>query len=210
METFTTEEQEIEAIKKWWAENGIPIGLGLVIGLGGIFGWRGWQAHTQELAEAASGLYETMITNTRAGEVDKAREIGQQILTEYDSTTYASYASLIMAKLAVDDGDLASAKEQLENASKKAKTKELKLLAQLRLARVILAEGNPDAALSILNKADFSGFASANAELKGDIFVVKGDNDAAVKEYTSALASARRGSEQFSILEMKLDSVGRL
>ncbi len=210
METYTTEDQEIEAIKKWWAENGIAIGLGLVIGLGGIFGWRGWQSHIHVQAEAASAIYENMIISTRTGETDNARELGEQILSDYDSTTYASYAAMILAKLAVDDGDLSTARQQLEFASKKAKKEELKLLAKLRLARVLLAEDKPDEALSLLDQANFSGFASASAELKGDIFAARGDNDSALKEYTAALANSRTGSDQYAILEMKLDSVGRL
>ena len=37
---FETEEQQVEAIKKWWKEYGLTIAVGLVLGLGGIFGFR--------------------------------------------------------------------------------------------------------------------------------------------------------------------------
>jgi len=40
MERFETEEQQIEAIKRFWKENGLIIGLGVVLGFGGLWGWR--------------------------------------------------------------------------------------------------------------------------------------------------------------------------
>ncbi|PAR85254.1 YfgM family protein, partial [Vibrio cholerae] len=43
MELYDTEEQQVEAIKDWWKENGKAVIFGAVIGLGGLFGWRYYQ-----------------------------------------------------------------------------------------------------------------------------------------------------------------------
>ncbi|MEW8396328.1 MAG: tetratricopeptide repeat protein, partial [Candidatus Thiodiazotropha sp.] len=40
MSEYQTEEEQVEAIKRWWKENGTSVIAGLVIGLGGIFGWQ--------------------------------------------------------------------------------------------------------------------------------------------------------------------------
>ncbi len=209
METYTTEEQEIEAVKKWWSENGLAIGLGIVIGFGGIFGWRGYQSHLDEQAEAASEIYESMLNSARAADVEKTREYGQQLSSGYASTNYAVYSAMIMAKFAIENGDLSTAKEQLEFAQENAKDKELKSLAELRLARVAYAEDKAEEALSLLNGSSFFGFAASASELKGDIYSEKGDMLKAKEEYALAISQLDPASDKYEILEMKLDSVGR-
>ena len=42
MEQFATEEQQVEAIKRFWKEHGTAIIVGAALGLGGLWGWRGW------------------------------------------------------------------------------------------------------------------------------------------------------------------------
>ena len=38
-----TDEEQIEAIKKWFEDNGISLVLAIVLGLGGTFGYRAWE-----------------------------------------------------------------------------------------------------------------------------------------------------------------------
>ncbi len=207
MDTYRTDEEQIEAVKQWWKENGLPIVTGLVIGLGGIFGWRGWQAWEQAQAEAASDIFQVMINSVRDKNADAARESAQQLLDEYASTIYAVQAAFTLAKLAVDDGDFAAARTQLEFAATHAPGGELRQLADLRLARVMLAENKLDEALALLTGRDF-GAASASAdELKGDILAMKGDQDGAQTAYRSALAATPQDSDEYEVLSLKLDSV---
>lgn len=207
METYRTDEEQIEAVKQWWKENGVPIVVGLVLGLGGIFGWRGWQAFEQQQAEAASDLYQTLINSMREKNDDRVREAAQLLLDEYESTTYAIYASLNLARLDVDDGNFASAEQHLRYAAQHAPANELRLLANLRLARVLLAEDKLDEALQILESRDFGEFSDSAAELKGDILVRKGNAEDARDAYNTALARMSPGSKEYELLSLKLDSV---
>ena len=54
MENFDSEKEQLEQIKSWLKENGLSIVLGIVLGLGGVYGWRGWQAHKVDVAEEYS------------------------------------------------------------------------------------------------------------------------------------------------------------
>ena len=45
MDVYKTEEEQVEAIKKWWQENGKSIIAGVVIGITAIFGWRAYDSH---------------------------------------------------------------------------------------------------------------------------------------------------------------------
>ena len=48
MDAFETEEQQVEALKKWLNEYGMSIIIGLVLGLGGLFGYRYWDGMEQQ------------------------------------------------------------------------------------------------------------------------------------------------------------------
>ena len=42
MNDFVTDDEQVERIKKWWSDNGSSVIAGLVIGIGGLVGWRYW------------------------------------------------------------------------------------------------------------------------------------------------------------------------
>ena len=207
METYKTDEEQIEAVKQWWKENGIPIVVGLVIGLSAIFGWRGWQAYQQQQAEAASDIYQTMINSIRNKDDESARDAARQLQDDYGSTSYAIYAALNLAKLDVKNRDFAGARKQLEYAGRNAPTRELRLLADVRLARVLLEQEDPDAALKLLGSRDFGKLSAIAEELKGDILSRQGNTDAAKKAYNTALAMTTPGSNAHELLSLKLESV---
>ena len=47
MEQFATEEQQVEAIKRFWKEHGTAIIVGAALGLGGLWGWRYYSVNTK-------------------------------------------------------------------------------------------------------------------------------------------------------------------
>ena len=61
MDQFSTEEEQIEAVKKFWKENGIPIVVGAALGLGGLWGWRFYNAEQLQAQSQASDAYNTAI-----------------------------------------------------------------------------------------------------------------------------------------------------
>ena len=149
-----TEEQQIEALKQWWAENGKSLIGGVIIGLSAIFGWRSWQAYLIAQAEAASDIYTNMIVEVRQGKNDKSREYAGKLLNEFSSTTYATFAALVLAKLDVESSQLSSAVSHLQWILDNTDQDELKHLARLRMACVLLDDNKPEQALSLLNAID--------------------------------------------------------
>jgi len=81
-------------------------------------------------------------------------------------------------------------------------------LARLRLSRLLLTEGDKDAALSLIEKGDSGKFASSYHELRGDILLQQGDSKAAQDAYTQALATQNSIRSNQSIVQMKLDDLG--
>ncbi len=98
MDVYQSDEEQIDALKKWWQENGNSVIAGVILGLTAIFGWRGWQDYKIEQAEAASELYQQMVIAVRDDKNAKnAKETANNILAEYESTAYSVFAKLTLA-----------------------------------------------------------------------------------------------------------------
>ena len=208
MEGNRTDEEQIEHLKKWWEENGKSIIGGIALGLIAIFGWRGWQDHLVVQGENASDLYEQMAADTRQEQGADVTAIADQLIQDYKSTPYSTFSSLLQAREAVEKDDIESAIIHLQWALDNTNNDEFRHLARLRLSRLLLVEGDKDAALSLLEKSDPGKFASSYHELRGDILLQQGDSKAAQDAYTQALATQNSIHGNQSIVQMKLDDLG--
>ena len=209
MDVNRTEQEQIEALQKWWADNGKAVISGILIGLAAIFGWRGWQVHLQATAEAASDLYTNMIIEVRDHKNNKAREYAGKLVNEYSKTAYASFAALMLAKLDVEDAKPVEAIKQLQLVLDKSDQDSLKHLARLRMAGILLDENKPDEALSVLNVNDEGAYAAGYAELRGDIYARQGKYEEARAAYQITLGDSGTESNDTSYLQMKIDDLGR-
>jgi predicted negative regulator of RcsB-dependent stress response len=210
MTEMRTEEEQIEAIKKWWEENGKQTIVAAVVVVGGWLGYQGYENNVKASAESASAVYQQVLTLTGSEEeADKGQRavLLDQLQSEYSSTVYAQFASLFKAKDAVEAGDLVLAAAELTSVVSNASDTALQHLATVRLARVMIAQEKLDDALALLNNDNVGAFEAEYAEAKGDALLAKGDTDAAREAYTKGLAAAQRIGANNPILKMKLDDL---
>lgn len=211
MDVTRTEEEQLEALKEWWVKNGAPIIIGLVIGLGSVFGWRAWQTYQVKQAEAASDVYTKLIVDVRGNDNDKARDAANKIMSDYPHTGYVTYAALLLAKIDVDNDKLDDATKHLQLALDKADNVEMKHLARLRLARVQLANKQPEQALATLDVSDMGKFVATYQELKGDIYAYMNKPEQAKDAYLLALSEQNdKSGRNNTFLQMKIDNIGLL
>lgn len=209
MSDYRTEEEQAEALKKWWRENGIFIVAGIVIGITAIFGWRGYNNHLAQQAEAASTLYEQMLVASRADDSENVGVYANRIIDDYQSSSYAVFAHLMLAKLTAEAGELDQAETHLRWVLENNTNEEFQHIARLRLARVLIAADKLDIAANTLNVSDTGDFSASYDELRGDIFVKQNKTEEARQAYQKALANTVAEGGQ-SILQMKLDDLGRI
>lgn len=210
MEGYKTDKEQVEQLKKWWNENGKSIVGGITLGLVAIFGWRGWQDHLVVQGENASDLYEQMAADIREGKGTDTEiaAIADQLNQDYKSTPYSTFSSLLQAREAVEKDDISAAKNHLQWVLDNTDNDEFRHIAKIRFSRLLLIEGDKDAALSLIEKVDTGKFASSYHELRGDILLQQGDPKAAQEAYTQALATQNSIRGNQSIVQMKLDDLG--
>jgi predicted negative regulator of RcsB-dependent stress response len=200
MEQFATEEQQVEAIKRFWKEHGTAIIVGAALGLGGLFGWRQYSDMQIESKEAASVAYQTAVENFAEEGSSASLEA---FIEENKNTGYASIASLLAAKKAADSGNLDTAASHLNEVITFAENPQMKELASLRLANVQIEMNQLDAALSTLGNVSNDAFSAQVSELKGDVYQLQGKFDDARLAYSSALEKNANNP----LLQMKLDNL---
>ena len=208
MSEHRTDEEQAEALKKWWNENGKFIMAGIVIGIGAIFGWRGYNAHLVQQAEEASVLYEEMLVASRENDSENIAVYANRIIEGYKSSTYATFATLMLAKIAAEAGELEEAETHLKSVLSNNQQEEFGHVARLRLARVLIAADKLDEADKTLSVSKTGDFSARYEELRGDILVKQHKIDEARQAYQKALANSTSGSQP--ILQMKLDDLGRI
>ena len=207
METHTTEEQQIAAFKNWWKENGSSIVTGVVLGLAVLFGGKAWFAYQERTAQNASNVYMVMMNALETGDVAIVTERAGLLISEFSRTPYASFAALALAKLKLADGELEAAQAQLQWALDNSASGVIQDVVRLRLARVLVARGELDAAGQLLDQAvPGSAFDALYTELRGDLYLARGEPVLASDAYQQALAATAMDAPGRQLLQLKYDN----
>ena len=198
------EEQEINQLKDWWKENGKTIIVAFILGVGGMFGWRYWQAHQAEQIAQASAQYDALIYSAQQDEQAKKANI-EQFVQANSKTTYAVFALLDEAKKATEKQNFAAAEVNLNQALTQSQDEVLTSIVALRLSAVQFQLGQLDNALTTLNQVKGESFNARKALLTGDIQVAKGDKVAAKNSFEQAQQSGSQLEQQMA--KMKLNNL---
>jgi len=196
----STEEEQVDQIKKWWNSNVKQIIAGAVIGLAGVWGWNTYSDYQDKQSLNARSLYLSYASDSNnLGAYDK-------LTTDFSSSSYSDQAILLMAKYLFDAGSYTEAlgvTEPLINnpSSVIANT------AALRAASIYLQLGKHDQALSILEGQSEDGFSGLIYNLMGDIYLDLGNRTEAQKYYGLAIDNVSENSNLSQLIQIKLDDL---
>ncbi|NJD05414.1 MAG: tetratricopeptide repeat protein [Methylococcaceae bacterium] len=207
MEIYLSEEERVEALKKWWKENARSVFAGIGLGVAVLLGWNAWQGAKDRKAQEASGLYQQLLKAVEAKQSEPAGKLAERIVQQYQGSLYATYASLFQAKIKAEAGDLAGAKSILSDLSNSVKQDALRHIVRLRLIRVLQAQGDHDGALALMAPLtpDKSGeFEKLYEELKGDSYLALNRADDALGAYKKA----KQLGAQSPLLDLKMTELG--
>jgi predicted negative regulator of RcsB-dependent stress response len=205
MADYETDDEKVEEIKKWIKENGISVVAGLAIGLTAVFGWRYWVQHREAMAQQASTAFEQLMVAAKGDDTAGALALVQGIREGYGSSAYVTLADLMEARLKLKAGDPKGAEAALERVMAKSPDPALSSIAALRLARILVDQGDLDRAADIAtNYADAGSFGGDFAALQGDIAARQGHYEDARQAYERAIAT---GAGLTQLLKLKLDNL---
>ena len=202
------EEEQVEALKKWWSENGKGLVAGLGIGLAAVAGWSYWQTSQRTEAELASARYQQLIDDAVADEHGRTLAQAEALAEEFPDSAYASLAALVAARAAVQTDAPGKARQHLEWVMAHAPFPALVPVARLRLARLMIDAEEYGDALAELGRVDSAPFQVRVAELRGDVHRARGDRTAARESYETVLADAELSPSTRIRVRMKLDDLG--
>ena len=202
-----TPEQELEALKSWWNENGRTLVVGIAIGLGGVLGWNWWQDHLLTQAEEASLIYQRVVESAAAERHDSVRKQAAEIVRSYPKTGYAALASLLAAKSAFSENDIEDAKRQLEWVIENSQSASYRDTARLRLARILIDQNMLDEATALVESVEQQALKASANETRGDIEMARGNIEGAREAYIQALADTAIRGPTRSRVQMKLEDL---
>jgi predicted negative regulator of RcsB-dependent stress response len=115
---------------------------------------------------------------------------------------------LSAARASFEVGDLAKAKTHLAWAVEHARQDQLRDIARLRLAVVLLDEKNYPEALKLVAGGPTESMSGLYADLRGDILLAQGNAAEARGAYQLALDKSEAASTYRATIQLKLDALG--
>jgi predicted negative regulator of RcsB-dependent stress response len=188
MATYDLEEQEqLAEIKAWWKQYGNRL-VNVVTAVAVLVAaWQGWNWYQRNQAGQASIVFGALQNAVQEGDTQRIKAASGELLEKFGRSPYAVLGVLTSAKAMIEAGDAPTAKAQLLWAVEHARD-ELRDLARLRVAAVLLDEKNYDQALAQLDGASGPAFEMRFLDMRGDVLAARGKTKEAVAAYQTALA----------------------
>lgn len=226
MATYDLEEQEqLDELKAWWKQYGNLVVNVLTVAAVVVIAWQGWKWYQRNQSAQASMVYAVLQKAVHENDAQRITAASGDLLEKFGGSDYAALGALTAAKAMIDAGDAKTAKLKLIWVVEHGKH-EVRELARLRLAALLLDEKAYDEALKRLDGNVRPAFAARFAEARGDVLVAQGKKEEAVSAYQTALSELEkadkaeadgagvRGSASQSnviyrdLLQQKTDSLG--
>lgn len=203
------EQEQLDQLKHFWKQYGNLITWGLIVVLGAVAAWNGYQYWQRSQAVQAAAMYDEVERMARSGDLQKTERAFSEMKDRFASTTYAQQAALMVAKVSYEKGDVDAAKAALSWVVDKASDKGYSAIARLRLSGLLMDAKSYDEALKLLPANNGpEEFAALIADRRGDIYLVQGNKTEAKVEYQKAYQTFEPRSDYRRLVEVKLNALG--
>ncbi|MFC6671668.1 YfgM family protein [Marinobacterium aestuariivivens] len=214
MAELRTEEEQVEALKRWWQTNGKSLLLTVALALALVMGWKAWQQRQEAAAANASVVYQNLLeavsgvlgAQSSPELVSTAEQLASTLKSDYGDSAYARLGALLMSRVAVEQGQLDQALSELDWVLAQEPEGPQRVVAQIRKARLLAEQGNTGDALALLDTVQPGEFESSYQELRGDLLLRDGREADAREAYRLAIQAAEAGGAR-PLLKMKLDNL---
>lgn len=202
---LSNDNEQVDALRRFFADNGKALVVGVVLGVGALVGWRYWSSHQDGNAKETSASYQQLTTALDAKQA-KTVDAASKFASE-NSNTYGALASLDLAKHFVDEKQLDKAAAQLQSGLKATDDANLQAVLNLRLARIQLQQKKADDALKTLDTVKGDGWVAIIADIRGEALLSKGDMQGARDAWSKGIASDATPALK-EMMQMKMNNLG--
>jgi len=208
VEDLSDNERE-EQLRRFWSENWLWIFGGIALGLAGIAGWNYWQKTRLQSAESDEKTYLAVIESLSRNDAGTAATKADDLRSTHPKSPYTDQADLALARAYVGEGKLDDAARRLRVVYESSRDPQLRIVAQTRLARVLVEQKKFDEALKLLDVGSAGSFAPVFHDVRGDVYAAKNDVAQARQEYQAALAANTSGAPiiDAKYVQLKLDAL---
>ncbi len=206
MDEYLTEKEQWERLLAGLREQAPWMLAAVAIVAAAFGGWHLWQAHVEQRALQAAGLYQSELEAFTRNDLAGGIKLADDLVTNFAGSAYADQANLAAARVQAENQQLPEAAARLTHVLQTTGDHALALLARLRLARVQLAMSKPDDAIKTLDAVPPGAFAARFAELRGDALLSKGDREGALKQYREARATGA-DTVDTELLDLKINEL---
>ena len=213
VDEYLSEREQAEQLRHWLRENWVWLLAGVALAVGGYYGLRWWESRQALRSLDAGERYAAMLDAIAGDKREEGIRVADELKAQYADTPYADQATLLLARLDVDSGNLSGAEAKLAAVAAESSDPDLKLVARLRLARVQLAQGRYAEVLKTLDEVATPAVEARVLELRGDVHLAQGDKAAALAEWRKAEAAiqadpAAGAQVDAELLRLKIDELG--
>ena len=202
------EQEQLDDLKAFWKKWGNLITWVLVAVLGAYAAWNGWNYYQRDQAQKAGAMFDELERVVQAGDADKAGRVFSDLKERFPSTSYAEQGGLAAARVQVDKGQLDAAQASLTWVAQSAAQDEMRTVARLRLAGMLLDAKKFDAALTQLDAAKSTEFSALVADRRGDVLAAMGKGSEAKAAYEAAYKAMPERVEYRRLIDAKLTALG--
>lgn len=208
MDEFLSEKEQIQYIRDWWRDNRMYIFIFGFVVIGSVAGTNTWKASVLNEQIAASSLYESLAVEISENNLESGELIAEEIYSEYSESIYADQARLAMAYFYMSQSRDEDAAEELRGLIESSENNEMILIANMRLAKILLYQSKYQEVLDLLEGNLGHAFETKYSELIGDAYLGLEDYENAEFAYMNALKDT--GSPQVidaALLQMKINDL---
>ncbi len=171
--------EEKEQVVNWLKAYSLPIIIAIVIGLGGGYLYRTWQARKELSVEGASNLYAASQVMAYEGNTKALATYTTELVNKYPHSNYASMGQLLAAQQLAAEKNYAAASVNVNWVLQHSENTVMLDMAHFAAAGILLQQNKATDALAELNKVSAT-FAPAAWEQKALAYQVMQQPDQAV------------------------------
>lgn len=206
---YDLEQQDtIDELKAFWARWSTLITIVLTIALVAVAGWRGWGWWQIRQAQQAAALNAQMDDALRRGQLEQAAPVAASLMKDHPKSILAALAALRVARAQVDANDTKSAQATLNWAVEHGADPAIRALAKVRLAGILLDQGQFDSGLKLLADEPPVEIAGLWLDRRGDLLAEQGKPDQARAAWKSSLDRLAPDDPMRAVVQLKFDTIG--